>query len=396
MKRILLTGGTGFVGGRLAEALVERGAEVVCPVRHWERASRLARLPVRMVGGDVESLASIQSAVRGCDLVVHCAVDFRATGNAHRRASALGTANVLRASLEAGVSRVIHMSSAAVHGLFPAADANPNEELPLHRTGQDYCDGKIDAERVVRRYQREKGLEVVVLRPTIVYGPFGYYSEAVARAAREGRLALVDGAPGHCNCCYIDNLIQAVLLALESPEAGGQTFFISDDRTISWREYLQAHASALGPGLAPLPTITRRELGAARRQLRARSLQLLLGSPTRAMTQLRNPLVRQGVQSVPGADQLGRLAKEVVTRLPKRLQALLHQMAAPGSADNGNPQPAVGLPRVLSSREEISFSVFRDVVFPIEKAKRLLGYRPSVGFEEGMARTGAWLRWARI
>ncbi len=337
-ERVLITGATGFIGARLAETLTGLGVQVVCPVRHWGRASRLARLPVEMVAGDIMDRSSIRAAVDGCDVVVHGALDFRISGRAHIRAAAQGTENVLRATLDAGVSRVVHLSSAAVHGLAPAPDGPYTEDRPLHPTGHDYCDGKIAAERIALDLHRVNGLPVTVLRPTVVYGPFGYYSEAPARAARERRLSLPAGDPGVCNSLYIDNLIQAILLGAVRTEAIGQIFYISDERPVSWREYLEAHASALGPGLTPLRVIGRAGLGAGQ-------------------------LWNRGT----------RLANRVVGRVQRLPEA-----------------------RVLSRTEAVSFSVFRQVEFPIEKAKRLLGYAPAVDFAEGMARTAAWIRWAGI
>lgn len=337
-KRVLITGATGFIGGRLAEVLTEWGVEAVCPVRHWGRASRLARLPVQMIGGDVMDRDSIRRAMDGCDMVVHCAVDFRATGRAHTRASAAGTENVMQAAHDVGVSRVVHLSSAAVHGLSPAAAGTFTEERPLQATGHDYCDGKIAAERIALDFHRTRGLPVTVLRPTVVYGPFGYYSEAVARAARERRLALVDGAPGICNCLYVDNLIQAILLGAIRKEAVGEIFYVSDERPVLWRDYLEAHARALGSRFAPLPVTSRRALRA------------------------------------------GQLTSHVLRTLNSFL-GRFHRFDEP---------------RVLSRTEEVSFSVFRQVTFPIGKANRLLGYAPAVDFEEGMERTAAWIRWAGI
>ena len=394
MKRVLITGATGFIGGRLAEVLTDLGIEVTALVRSWATAARLARLPVRMVGGDILDPESVRRAVDGCDVVLHCAVDFRAHGRAHRRASRDGTRNVMHAAHEAGVARVVHLSSTAVFGLQPAAGRTLTETTPVRRVGDDYCDGKIEAERVALEYHRVHGLPVTVLRPTIVYGPFGWYSAAVARAAREGRLVLVVGAPGVCNCLYVDNLVQAILLAETRPQAVGEVFNISDAKPVTWREYLERHARALGDGVVPLPEMTRAELRAARNRLRRLALRQLArsaaGNPLRV---LRDPAARQGLFSIPGVQWASDATKLLPGGAGNRIMDAVERAKA-GQAGSGAGRAEVRA--YLSPAEERSFAAYANVTFGIDKARSLLGYEPAVGFDEGMELTASWIRWAGI
>ncbi len=394
MKRVLITGATGFIGGRLAEVLTGLGVEVVCPVREWGRASRLARLPVRMVGADVLNAVSIRDAMAGCDVAIHCAADFRAAGPKHQETSHRGTANVMEAALGAGVSRVVHLSSAAVHGLSPRGPRPPTEDTPLRRTGHDYCDGKIAAEQVALQFHRSRGLPVSIIRPTVVYGPFGYYSRSVVRVARERRLVLVDGGAGICNCLYVDNLVQAILLAATRREAIGEVITVSDAVPVTWREYLEKHAEALGPGFARLPIISRAGLRAARRRLSGAALTVLLRSPRDAFDKLDDPVIREAVQAIPGATALGIVTKPLLRLFRRRTPPA--ETRRPATSGDHEVARAKGLARLLSPNEEESFSVFQHVRFGIDKAKRLLGYQPAVGFEEGMARTASWIRWAGL
>jgi nucleoside-diphosphate-sugar epimerase len=393
VKRVLVTGATGFVGGRLAEILTDMEVETVCMVRTWGAASRLARLPVRLVGGDMTDLASVRQAMSGCDVIMHCALDNRTRGRTLGRSSSSGTRNVMQAALEHGVSRVVHVSSAAVHGLAPPSQRAIGESHPLGRTGHDYCDAKVAGERVAVEYHRRHRLPVSILRPTLVYGPFGYYSEAPARLAREGRLALVDGAEGLCNCVYVDNLVQAMLLAATEPAAIGEAFYVSDARALKWREYLERHAAALEPEVPAPRVVTRRELAAARRRLRNGAFQKLLSSSAvYLLGQLRDRGTKQGVLYTPGATAAANAAKWTLGRLPATARNRLKGSVAKAktSATAGAP------PRPMTPIEATSFSAFSNVRFPIGKAERLLGYVPAIDFEEGMARTEAWIRWARI
>jgi nucleoside-diphosphate-sugar epimerase len=306
----------------------------------------------------------------------------------------------MQAARDLGVSRVVHLSSTAVFGLSPGGGRTLTEDTPLRRTGNDICDGKIAGERVALEYHRAHGLPVCVLRPTVVFGPFGYYSDAVARTARAQRLVLVDGARGVCNCLYVDNLIQAMILAAEREHAVGQVFHISDAEPVRWGEYLQRHAAAVDEALAPVLTVTSAELAAARRRQRNAAVKAIVGSPvTGILRQLGDPAVKSGLLSLPGAEFGARTAKRIVRGLPAGARARVKRTV--NSAQSGVTTPAAAPPRhpldVPMTRAEVeSFSVFEHVTFSIDKARRLLGYAPAVDFDEGMARTAAWIRWANI
>lgn len=386
MKAMLITGATGFIGCRLAEVAVARGIPVVALVHTWPHAARLARLPVRMVRGDVLDPASLREAVKGCGSVVHCAVDNNAGGAAHYRVSVEGTVNVMRAALEAGVGRVVHLSSVAVYGYRPGPDA-ASEEGAYRYSGDAYCNGKIDGEKAALRYAREHGLPVTVLRPTIVYGPFGLWTTIPVTAILRGRMVLVDGGRGVCNCLYVDNLVEAVLLARNRGGAG-QVFHVSDARPVSWREFIEAHARALGGAYLPLPEMSAAEIAAARAAARRRG-----SSPVgRVLHLLRDP---RALRSVP---ILGRGVRAAAAAgralLPARGRRLLRARLL---GDGGGPAGDGARPgtRRAPSPDEVDLYTV-NVVFSIDRARRALGYDPRIGFAEGMERTAAWIRWARL
>jgi nucleoside-diphosphate-sugar epimerase len=381
MKRVLITGATGFVGCRLAEALIEQGVPVTALVRTWSNAARLARLPVAMVGGDMLDLDSVRSAVKGCDVVIHCAVDNRAydTGRAqeHRRSSELGTANVLQAALEGRVERVVHLSSVAVYG-YEAYPEAATETASYRYTGDAYCDGKIDAECVALRYHQQHGLPVAVLRPTLVYGPFNYWSAMLVSAIRRGRMALLDGGTGICNSLYVDNLVDAILIAAVHPQAPGQVYHISDAAPVSWREFLEGHARAIGDDWLPLPDFSSEEFRRARAE---RNPEL----------RPRHPLVAQALAH-PVIGPLARLAKASARCLvPVGVRRRFRQALTPTASPAAGPAPV----RPISDFE-IPTTFLWKVTFRIDKAVSALGYQPKIDFATGMERTAAWLRWARV
>ena len=116
-KRVLVTGGTGFVGGRLVEKLVrECHAEVRVLVRNFAKALHVARYPVEMAYGDVTHPVEVSRAVEGCEIIFHCAYGNSGNEEARRAVNIQGTGNVLEAALRQNVKRIIHLSTVAVYG----------------------------------------------------------------------------------------------------------------------------------------------------------------------------------------------------------------------------------------------------------------------------------------
>jgi nucleoside-diphosphate-sugar epimerase len=395
MRQVLITGATGFIGGRLAEVACSRGIPVVGLVRTWSHAARLARLPVRMAGGDVLEPDSLRGAMEGCDVVFHCALDNRAGGKAHHHSGVQGTANVLQAALEMGVGRVIHLSSTAVYSYRPEADA-ASEDAAYHYSGDVYCDGKIDAEKTALRYWCEHSLPVTVLRPTIVYGPFGNYTAHTAALIREGRMVLVNGGTGTCNCLYVDNLVEAMLLAAEHQGAVGEVFHISDARPVTWKQLIEAHARALGDSYLPLPEMTAREIAQARSQMGG--LRIITTSVQQVLRLARDPQMRRALSSIPIVKRLVQMGRSVARSLsPASIRRLPRQTlsgtGAPVDLRDVAQRPS---PPVFSQAEVNMFTAYENIVFSIEKARGLLGYDPKIDFAEGMRRTAAWIEWARL
>jgi nucleoside-diphosphate-sugar epimerase len=126
-RHILVTGATGFIGGRLVETLCKQhGCRVRALVHNFTNAPRLARFPVEMVPGDVSDEGTVTKAAQGCDIIVHAAMGTSRNAMARRQATVQGTESVLRAGLTAGVSRVVHLSTISVYGMIPNGDLTEN------------------------------------------------------------------------------------------------------------------------------------------------------------------------------------------------------------------------------------------------------------------------------
>lgn len=255
---VLVTGASGFVGGHLAARLVaEQGAHVRALVRPTSRIEHLQGLGIHFCTGSITEPESLRSAFDGVDVVFHCAAIAREWGKVEEmhRTNALGTENVLRAAVDAGVSRVVHTSSIAVYGLEPPDGTD--ESFPFNRTsGNPYADSKIAAEDLAQAYHRERGLHVAILRPADIYGPRSTTATlGPVVAIKLGWMELIEGGEGLTNHLYVGNLVDAYILVAENDHSAGQAYIISDGVGTPWHDFFGYYARMLGKG--PLPSCTK-------------------------------------------------------------------------------------------------------------------------------------------
>lgn len=242
-------------------------------------------------------------------------------------------------------------------------------------------------------FYQQYGLPVTILRPPIVYGPFSRsWTVATVAAIREGRMVLVSRGTGICNSLYVDNLVDVMLLSAEHPGAPGGVFHIADAQPVTWKEFIEGHARALGEGYLPFPEMTVEEIEAAR----ARAQRSPRSSLKQAMVILRDPQMRQAVRAIPAVARLERVGRWFTGAvLPEGVQRRMRE-AVGNMIRQGGGEPAVQEPvRPLPLRSVVQTYALQ-TVFSVEKAQRVLGYAPLIDFPEGMARTAAWIRWARL
>ncbi len=245
VERALITGAGGFIGRALVERLVQEGARVRAIVR------QKPELPfprnAEIVLGDVTDTECVASAVRNCDLVVHCAAMQKGDGRLDdfRRVNVSGTLNLLQAAHRARVKQFIHISTINVHGYPPPPAANA--ESPLCFNGDFYSISKAEGERAAWEFARDKGFPLTVIRPACTYGP---RSEAWTlqplRRVKRGAPILIGKGDGICNAVYIDNLVDLIVLAATHEAALGKAIIGAEGRGVPWREFYGAYAKMIG------------------------------------------------------------------------------------------------------------------------------------------------------
>ena len=142
-RRVLVTGGTGFVGGRLVERLAHAGAQVRVLVRNFSRATRIARFPVEMLAGDLIDSGAVAKAVRDVDTVFHSAVGSGGDEDMERRVTVGGTRSLLEASLSSGVKRFVNVSTGMVYQ--PLQEGVVDENSPPSQGTDQYTTSKLAA-----------------------------------------------------------------------------------------------------------------------------------------------------------------------------------------------------------------------------------------------------------
>ena len=243
----LLTGATGFIGGHLAQRLVSNGYQVRCLVRPSSDTTLLDQLGVELAIGDLTSPRSLTRAVAGCSYVLHCGalVSDWATTREISEINERGTRELVGASVAASVKRFVHFSTTDVYG-YPG-HAAVDESFSSTRFRNWYAQTKLAAEREVRRGAEQHGLPSVILRPATVYGPRS--TEVVgeiARAIRRGNMVLVDRGRAVAGLCYVENLVDAAVLALRHDSASGEAFNVTDGLDVTWKQFTDDLAHGLG------------------------------------------------------------------------------------------------------------------------------------------------------
>jgi nucleoside-diphosphate-sugar epimerase len=241
------------------------------------------------------------------------------------------------------VRRMVYLSSAVVHGHAPLPGTDERSELSLDQP-LEYNRAKILAERRLLELRERGRVEVVILRPGIVYGPGSQWTRRLAEQLRAGRGMLPDGGAGICNAIFVDNLIHAIDRAIAVAEADGEAFLLNDAELVTWRDMIAPIADVVGVDIDRLPQPSSASILRPQPSYADRLIDRLPGRAGRSLAKVRRVFDRAAANLPPGADYE---------------MALLHSCR---------------------------------VRLPTAKAERLLGFSPPVSFPEGYRRSVAWLR----
>jgi dihydroflavonol-4-reductase len=249
--RLLVTGGTGFIGSHLAEEGRRRGAEVVVlglVDRPEERANAelLSRMGADVLPGSITDPELCRRAARGVTHIFHLAVAMREGGKSDEFFESInldGTRHLLEAASVQRVERFVYCSTIGIYG--HRAPGITREDSPLAQ-GNIYERTKVSAERLVGEFSEKCQLPAVVLRPADVYGPRDQRLLKMFKGVSRGRFPLFGSGAGRRHMVYVDDVVSAFFKACERDEALGQGLIVAGPRACTLRELLDEVAQATG------------------------------------------------------------------------------------------------------------------------------------------------------
>lgn len=245
--RILVTGANGFLGRHLVEALQQRGEVVSALLLPGEATEWLATRNVTVHTGDICQPASLVEPMVGADAVFHLAamIGVWRSMEDYFAVNVTGTENVCRAALKAGISRLIHVSSAMAYQMWAGHPVTEDETLrPLQ---EPYSSTKALGDRLVQRLVDEEGLPAVIVRPGTSFGPgdrlnFGRIADRI----RDGKGIIIGSGRNAVPMVFVTDLVQGLLLALDRQQALGQAYNIGNDQPLTQAEFFGAIAEEIG------------------------------------------------------------------------------------------------------------------------------------------------------
>ena len=329
--RVLVLGGTGFIGRHLVERLANNGFDVVVPVRRESSRKCLPTGPLKVVEADLLQPGSLDGLMEGIDTVFHLAA-IRGSGWSFGdedvyRVNVGITRNLMEAAVSQPVRHCVYVSSVSIYGHLRGVLVG--EEYPCSPVTR-YGQTKYESEKLVKEFQRRGKISSTIIRPVITYGPgdtWGMVAKLISLINSNKYLTIGDGE-NRVHLIYIDDLIDGLMLILNNPAVWGRTYIFAGEEPITINRLVGIISVALGTRVINLhiPTWFAK--------LTAQSMEFLY-----------------------------------------RLLAI-------------NKEPLVTLDKI-----DI---MCRDRAFDFKRAKEDLRFAPKVGYEEGIERTVAWLKAAKL
>lgn len=388
----LVTGASGFIGARLTRRLTRDRRGRVTGLVHrlgTAGAARLATYPgVRLVQGDAGDSAVLQEAMRGCETVVHCAVDVSSLPAVQEQVNARATRAVIEAAKANAVRHIVFISTAGVHSW--KRPGLVTEDAPVY--GRDaYTRSKLEAESL---FLGNNEIPVTVIRPTCVYGPFGRtFTVTPVTFLRMGIPLVSSDNHGRANLIYVDNLVDLILGALDRPPSVSRVYLATEEAPAEWETLYAAYARTIGVPLM------RYASGGSRLQLLQEEVSVSLSNARRlsrrVAADIKESILRGLATYHRHVPLLQRCDRFVPMGALRKAAGAARSHASGGRSVTppaSGPQDGV---RAFAPRELREF-YSTEATLSADRARRELDWTPRVTAAEAIDRTCAWITFTGI
>jgi dihydroflavonol-4-reductase len=237
--KVFITGGTGFIGKQLVRLMTETKHEIYCLARKTSNTTELEKLGAKIVFGDVQDKESLRKGMQGCDWLLNLANLYsfwEPVKSAYRNVNVTGTQNVLECALEAGLSKVVHVSTVAIYGK-PSDSPFSEESIPGPVSFSEYAQTKYEGDLIAWKMFREKKLPLVMIFPAAVLG-----SGDISMAGQSVNRLIHKTLPARVfkkqtiTYVHVNDVAEAILKAAEKPDNIGEKYIVGNDR-LSFDEF---------------------------------------------------------------------------------------------------------------------------------------------------------------
>ena len=348
---VAVVGAGGFVGGRLIEMrIIEGRSDFVPIVRAARSLGRVANLGIRHRIADASDSDALARAIAGCSAVVNLT-----KGDDDKIVST--TRSIYTAAVDAGARLIVHLSSAVVFGQLDRPDL-PDDAAPTPVSWMPYAREKALAEDFLRERMGDGRVAIVVLRPSLVWGPGSPWVLGPARELVAGAAYLIGDGRGICDLIYADNLVRSIEAVVAHAEPPSGFYNVGDDETTTWREYYAALAAGLELDVAAVRTVSADRY---------------------------RPGMRDTLQRV----QRSRMYRWAKDRVSPDTRATIKQRLARGLVARSPRESPVAAPAVTREIWQLQTSRYR---LPTARFARTFGHHNTTTFRTGMDASLEWLR----
>lgn len=243
-KKILIIGGTGFIGSRLIEVLFDFfDVEIKVLVRNFITAIKISQFPIKLLKGSVNNYDELVKAMQDTDIVINLA--YSSSGNYFNdmKNAKILAHSLAKASLHCKINKLIHISTISTYK--HNKEGVMNEKYP-QKPSYLYGKSKLKTDKILQKYYKKYDLPVIFIQPTIVYGPYSNpWTLGPCIQLLEKKMVIPDNGDGVCNPVYVDDVVQAILLASLTKNFG-EKFLISGLDNVTWGKFYNEVSSYLG------------------------------------------------------------------------------------------------------------------------------------------------------